>query len=121
MRRPFGVVAVLCILLSAGVTAAAVINVPGDYALIHDAVQAAQPGDVVQVARQHQMHPVPYITPGRGLTERMSAIIASQAVIDLFLDEESQPLALLGEAIGKPIRLQVENMYLHSQYDIVLS
>ncbi|MEZ5659581.1 MAG: ribonuclease G [Burkholderiaceae bacterium] len=48
-------------------------------------------------------------------------IIAAQAVIDLFLDEESQPLALLGEAIGKPIRLQVENMYLHSQYDIVLS
>ncbi|MEZ5650308.1 MAG: ribonuclease G [Burkholderiaceae bacterium] len=48
-------------------------------------------------------------------------IIASQAVIDLFLDEESQPLALLGEAIGKPIRLQVEGLYVQSQYDIVLS
>lgn len=48
-------------------------------------------------------------------------IIASQAVVDLFLDEESQPLALLGESIGKPIRLQVESLYAHSQYDIVLS
>ena len=48
-------------------------------------------------------------------------IIGSQAVIDLFLDEESQPLALLGGAIGKPIRLQVETMYHQTQYDIVLS
>ncbi|MEZ5739463.1 MAG: ribonuclease G [Burkholderiaceae bacterium] len=48
-------------------------------------------------------------------------IIGSQPVIDLFLDEESQPLALLGDAIGKPIRLQVETLYPQQQYDIVLS
>lgn len=48
-------------------------------------------------------------------------IIASQDVIDLFLDEESQPLALIGEQVGKPIRLQVETQYHQQQYDIVLS
>ncbi len=48
-------------------------------------------------------------------------IIASQDVIDLFLDEESQPLALLGDDIGKPIRLQVEPLYHQAQYDIVLA
>ena len=47
-------------------------------------------------------------------------IIGSNDVIDLFLDEESQPLALLGEAIAKPIRLQVEPTYHQQQYDIVL-
>jgi len=50
MRRPFGVVAVLCFQLLAGAAAAATINVPGDFAQIHDAVQAAQAGDVVLVA-----------------------------------------------------------------------
>lgn len=48
-------------------------------------------------------------------------IIAAQDVVDLFLDEESQPLALLGEHIGKPIRLQVESEYGQQQYDIVLT
>lgn len=47
-------------------------------------------------------------------------IIGSHDVIDLFLDEESQPLALLGEDIAKPIRLQVEPTYHQQQYDIVL-
>ena len=37
-------------------------------------------------------------------------ILASQAVIDLFLEEESQHLAALGDAIGKPISLQVEGL-----------
>ena len=35
-------------------------------------------------------------------------ILASQAVIDMFLDEESQSLAMLGDFIAKPISLQVE-------------
>ena len=35
-------------------------------------------------------------------------ILASQSVIDMFLDEESQSLAQLGDFIGKPISLQVE-------------
>ncbi len=47
-------------------------------------------------------------------------IIASQAVIDLFLEEESQPLATLGDTIGKRVALQVETVYAQEQYDIVL-
>ena len=47
-------------------------------------------------------------------------ILAAQAVIDLFLDEESQSLAQLGDFIGKPISLQVESIYTQEQYDIVL-
>ena len=47
-------------------------------------------------------------------------LLASQAVIDLFLEEESDHLAILGDFIGKPISLQVENQYSQEQYDIVL-
>jgi ribonuclease G len=47
-------------------------------------------------------------------------ILASQKVIDMFLDEESQALASLEEFIGKPIRLQVESLYTQEQFDIVL-
>jgi ribonuclease G len=47
-------------------------------------------------------------------------ILASQSVIDLFLDEESQSLAQLGDFIGRPISLQVESIYTQEQYDIVL-
>ena len=36
--------------LGTGSAVADVINVPGDYATIHAAVQAAAPGDIVQVA-----------------------------------------------------------------------
>ncbi|MDK4562625.1 ribonuclease E/G, partial [Kingella kingae] len=47
-------------------------------------------------------------------------IIASPSVIDLFLDEESQSLAMLIDFIGKPISLAVESLYSQEQYDIVL-
>jgi len=47
-------------------------------------------------------------------------ILASQPVIDLFLDEESQSLAQLGDFIAKPIRLQVEESYMQEQYDVIL-
>ncbi len=47
-------------------------------------------------------------------------ILASQLVIDLFLEEESQHLAMLGDFIGKPISLQVESSYHQEQYDIIL-
>jgi ribonuclease G len=47
-------------------------------------------------------------------------ILASQKVIDMFLDEESQALAMLGDFIGKPISLQVETLYTQEQFDIVL-
>jgi ribonuclease G len=41
-------------------------------------------------------------------------------VIDLFLDEEAQGLAMLSDSIGKPVSLQVETAYNQEQYDIVL-
>jgi ribonuclease G len=47
-------------------------------------------------------------------------ILAAQSVIDMFLDEESQSLAQLGDFIAKPISLQVETLYTQEQYDIVL-
>jgi ribonuclease G len=47
-------------------------------------------------------------------------ILASQTVIDLFLEEESQALAMLSDFIGKPVSMQVESMYSQEQYDIVL-
>jgi ribonuclease G len=47
-------------------------------------------------------------------------ILASQMVVDMFLEEESQHLAMLGDFIGKPISLQVETVYHQEQYDIIL-
>jgi ribonuclease G len=47
-------------------------------------------------------------------------ILASQPVIDLFLEEESQALAMLSDFIGKPVSMQVESLYSQEQYDIVL-
>ncbi|GGX11021.1 ribonuclease [Pigmentiphaga litoralis] len=47
-------------------------------------------------------------------------ILASQAVVDMFLEEESQNLAALGDFTGKPITLQVEGIYSQEQYDIIL-
>lgn len=48
-------------------------------------------------------------------------ILASQGVIDLFLEEESQHLAMLGDFIGKKISLEVAMDYTQEQYDIVLT
>lgn len=48
-------------------------------------------------------------------------ILASQVVVDLFLEEESQHLAMLGDFIGKPIALQVETTFHQEQYDIILT
>jgi ribonuclease G len=56
----------------------------------------------------------------REFSAREYRILASQEVIDTFLDEESQSLAILGDFIGKPISLQVETLYPQEQYDIVL-
>lgn len=47
-------------------------------------------------------------------------ILASQVVIDMFLEEESQHLAMLSAFLGKPISLQVENLYHQEQYDVIL-
>jgi len=47
-------------------------------------------------------------------------ILASQKVIDLFLDEEADSLTQLGDFIGKPISMQVETAYMQEQYDVIL-
>ncbi|WP_028536755.1 ribonuclease G [Paludibacterium yongneupense] len=47
-------------------------------------------------------------------------ILAAQPVIDMFLDEESQSLALLVDFIGKPVSLSVEATYSQEQFDVVL-
>ncbi|MFZ5556641.1 MAG: ribonuclease G [Pseudomonadota bacterium] len=56
----------------------------------------------------------------RQFDAREYRILASQTVIDLFLDEESHSLAQLGDFIGKPVSLQVETLYTQEQYDVVL-
>ncbi|MGV6826587.1 MAG: ribonuclease G [bacterium] len=47
-------------------------------------------------------------------------VLASQEVVDLLLDDESQNLAELEQFIGKPIKLQTEALYTQEQYDVVL-
>jgi ribonuclease G len=47
-------------------------------------------------------------------------VMASQAVIDMLLDEESAGLGDLQEFIGKPIHLQVEPVHNQESYDVVL-
>jgi ribonuclease G len=47
-------------------------------------------------------------------------VLAAPAVADLFLDEESQALAMLSDFIGKPVSLKAESGYTQEQYDIVL-
>jgi len=47
-------------------------------------------------------------------------VLASQEVVDLLLDEESQNLAELEQFIGRPIKLQAEELYSQEQYDVVL-
>ncbi|KAF1018113.1 MAG: ribonuclease G [Burkholderia sp.] len=56
----------------------------------------------------------------RKFNPREFRVIASQQVIDRFLDEESQHLAMLIAFIGKPVSLQVESNLSQEQYDIVL-
>ncbi len=47
-------------------------------------------------------------------------ILASQDVVDLFLEEESQHLAMLGDFVGKRVSLEVESTYSQEKYDIIL-
>jgi ribonuclease G len=56
----------------------------------------------------------------RQFNAREFRILASQAVIDRFLDDESQHLAMLEDFIRKPIFLQVETQYTQEQYDVIL-
>jgi len=56
----------------------------------------------------------------RQFDARELLVLASQDVVDLLLDEESDSLAELQEFIHKPIRFQVEAMYTQEQFDVVL-
>ena len=56
----------------------------------------------------------------RQFNPREFRILASQTVIDMLLDEESQHLAMLSDFIQKPVSLQVESSYAQDQYDIIL-
>jgi ribonuclease G len=56
----------------------------------------------------------------RQFSAREFRIFAAQPVIDMFLDEESQALAMLSDFIGKPVSLQVETAYNQEQFDIIL-
>ena len=56
----------------------------------------------------------------RQFNARELRVLAGPAVIDLFLDEESQSLAMLSDFIGKPVSLQAEPSYSPEQFDIVL-
>jgi ribonuclease G len=56
----------------------------------------------------------------RQFNPREFRILGSQSVIDLFLEEESQSLAMLGDFIGKPVSMQVETAYTQEQFDIIL-
>ena len=48
-------------------------------------------------------------------------VIASAAVVEMLLDEESQHLTALSDFIGKPISLRAEALGSPEQYDIVLT
>ncbi len=56
----------------------------------------------------------------RQFNPREFRVVAAPAVIDIFLDEESQHLAGLSDFIGKPISLRSEGAMAQEQYDIVL-
>jgi len=56
----------------------------------------------------------------RQFNAREFRILASQSVIDLFLEEESQSLAMLGDFIGKPVSMQVETSNGQEQFDIII-
>ena len=47
-------------------------------------------------------------------------VLASQEVIDMLVDEESDSLAELQEFVSIPTRLQVEALYTQEQFDVVL-
>jgi ribonuclease G len=60
------------------------------------------------------------VREARQFNAREYRILGSQQVVDLFLEEESQALAMLSDFIAKPISLQVETIYTQEQYDVIL-
>lgn len=62
--------------------------------------------EIMRVARQYEANEL--------------LVLASQSVVDLLVDEESNSLAELEEFINKTIKLQVESLYTQEQFDVVL-
>jgi ribonuclease G len=60
------------------------------------------------------------VREARQFEARGFRILAAQPVIDMFLDEESQSLAMLVDFVGKPVSLSVESTYTQEQFDVVL-
>ena len=56
----------------------------------------------------------------RQFNPREFRVVASAAVVEMLLDEESAHLAGLSDFIGKPVSLQTEPSMSPEQYDIVL-
>jgi len=56
----------------------------------------------------------------RQFEARKLLVVASQQVVDMFLEDESNSVTELEEFIGRPITFQVEPLYTQEQYDIVL-
>lgn len=56
----------------------------------------------------------------RQFDARELLVLASQEVVDLLLDEESDSLAELQQFVGIPIRMQVESLYTQEHFDVVL-
>lgn len=64
--------------------------------------------EIVRLAKQYR-------------TMKEFRILASQSVIDLLLEEESQALELLQQSIEKPILLEVENAYPQEEWDVIIA
>ena len=62
--------------------------------------------EIMRVARQYEANEL--------------LVLASQQVVDLLVDEESDILAELEEFTKKTIKLQVETLYTQEQFDVVL-
>ena len=60
------------------------------------------------------------VRQSRQFASRELLILAHQDVVDRLLDEESATLGELEAQVGRPIRLQVEDLYGVDQYDVVL-
>lgn len=60
------------------------------------------------------------VREARAFNAREYRVFAHPKVIEMFLDEESQSLAMVSEFIEKPISLQVESLYTQERYDIIL-
>lgn len=61
------------------------------------------------------------VRESRQFNPREFRIVAAPAVIDLFLEEEAQYLGMLEAFVGKPITLQVDNLFAQENYDIILT